>query len=109
MLAGEPVRAARLSREEGRLVRVGAAGGRIAVRWDTTSLTVREIEPPEADPAEARAELARRHVHAFGPTTPRTFAWWAGMHPRGARQVWQQLARDAAGRLRGATGVDPGP
>ncbi len=92
LLAGEPKRAARLTREEGRLVRVGAAGGRIAVRWDTSSLTVREIEAPDIDPAAARAELARRHVHAFGPTTPRTFAWWAGTHPRGARQVWEQLA-----------------
>nr|WP_269091114.1 crosslink repair DNA glycosylase YcaQ family protein [Actinopolymorpha cephalotaxi] len=92
MLAGEPVRATRISRDEGALVRVGAAGGRLAVRWDTTSLTVREIAPPDVDPAAARAELARRHVHAFGPTAPPTLAWWAGMHPRGARQVWQQLA-----------------
>ncbi|MET9021581.1 crosslink repair DNA glycosylase YcaQ family protein [Actinopolymorpha sp. NPDC004070] len=92
MLAGGPVRATGLSRDQGQLVRVGAASGRIAVRWDTTSLTVREVEAPDVDPAAARAELARRHVHAFGPTTPRTFAWWAGMHPRGARQVWEQLA-----------------
>ncbi|SDS86257.1 DNA glycosylase AlkZ-like family protein [Actinopolymorpha singaporensis] len=92
VLAGEPVRGTRLSRDEGRQVRVGAASGRIAVRWDTRSLTVREIAAPDIDPAVARAELARRHLHAFGPTTPRTFAWWAGMHPHGARQVWRQLA-----------------
>lgn len=92
MLAGQPVRATRLSRDQGQQVRVGAAAGRIAVRWDTRSLTVREIAAPDVDPAAARAELARRHLHGFGPTTPRTFAWWAGMHPRGARQVWQQLA-----------------
>jgi hypothetical protein len=35
---------------------------------------VREVPRPEADFSEAHAELCRRHIHAFGPTTPGAFA-----------------------------------
>ncbi|WP_327634375.1 winged helix DNA-binding domain-containing protein [Kribbella sp. NBC_00482] len=73
-------------------LREACASGRIALRWNTTSLWVREVPRPEIDVAEARLELCRRHVHCFGPTTAKVYAWWAGMSPADARVVWDQLA-----------------
>ena len=76
------------------LARVAAAcaTGRIAIRWTTSALYVRERERPSIDPEEARIELCRRHVHAFGPTTPAAFAWWAGVSARDARKTFDLIA-----------------
>jgi DNA glycosylase AlkZ-like len=68
-----------------------APSGRIALRWTTSALYVREIARPDVDPEEARIELCRRHLHAFGPTTPAAFAWWAGVPIDDARATWQAL------------------
>ena len=65
-------------------VRAACATGRIAVRWTTSALYVREHQRPPIDPEAARIELCRRHVHAFGPTTATAFAWWAGISDRDA-------------------------
>ena len=74
--------------------RAACATGRIAIRWTTTAVYVRECERPSIDPETARIELCRRHVHAFGPTTPATFAWWAGVSVRDARTTFDLLARE---------------
>ena len=74
------------------LQRDTAASGRIAVRWTTSALYLREIVAPEIDLGEARVELCRRHIHAFGPTTPAAFAWWAGLSPADGRTTWKLLA-----------------
>jgi hypothetical protein len=37
------------------------------------------VPPPDIDPRAARLELARRYLHVFGPTTPESFAQWAGI------------------------------
>src|SRR5262249_31818968 len=79
------------------------ATGRIAVRWTTNAMYVREYERPPIDPETARIELCRRHVHAFGPTTPATFAWWAGVSVLDARKTFDLIAGelvpvDLAGR-----------
>jgi hypothetical protein len=71
--------------------RAACATGRIAVRWTTSALSVRELERPSIDPEAARAELCRRHVHAFGPTTPAAFAWWAGVPGRDARKTFELI------------------
>ncbi|MFI5692351.1 DNA glycosylase AlkZ-like family protein [Kribbella sp. NPDC051586] len=76
----------------GRELREACASGRIAVRWDTSSLWAREVPRPTIDLAEARVELCRRHVHCFGPTTPKAFSWWSGLSPADARVVWGLLA-----------------
>jgi Winged helix DNA-binding domain len=68
------------------------ASGRIAVRWTTSALYVSEVPRPETDFDEAHTELCSRHIHAFGPTMPGAFAWWAGLPPQDARQVWTRLA-----------------
>jgi hypothetical protein len=76
----------------GHELREACASGRIAVRWDTTSLWVREVPRSEIDVSEARLELCRRHVHCFGPTTPKAFSWWSGLSAADARAVWGLLA-----------------
>jgi hypothetical protein len=73
-------------------LRAACLSGRIALRWTTSSLWVREVPRPDIDLDEARLKLCRRHVHRFGPTTPKTFAWWAGLSPADARQVWASLS-----------------
>jgi hypothetical protein len=44
------------------------------------------------DTETARMELCRRHVHAFGPTTPPAFAWWAGVSVQDARKTFDLIA-----------------
>jgi hypothetical protein len=73
-------------------LREASASGRLALRWTTSALYVREIFPPPVDPQQASIELCRRHVHAFGPTTPGAFAWWAGITPADARRTWARLS-----------------
>ena len=74
------------------LVRAACATGRIAIRWTTSALYARECERPSIDPETARIELCRRHVHAFGPTTPAAFAWWAGVSSGDARTTFDLIA-----------------
>jgi hypothetical protein len=66
--------------------------GRFAVRWTASALHVWEQPAPSIDPEEARLELCRRHIHAFGPTTSAAFAWWAGVPWRDAQHTFALLA-----------------
>lgn len=70
------------------------ASGRIALRWTTSALYVREVDRPAIDPDTARRELCRRHLQGFGPTTAACFSWWSGLSRADAAEVWQQLAAD---------------
>lgn len=74
------------------LAKPGCATGRIVVRWTANAVYVRERERPPIDQETARMELCRRHVHAFGPTTPPAFAWWAGVSVRDARKTFDLIA-----------------
>jgi Winged helix DNA-binding domain len=85
-LAAQPAPARRLPG-----VRSVCATGRFAVRWTTSALFVWEQPPPSIDPEVARIELCRRHVHAFGPTTPAAFAWWAGVSAQDARHTFDEM------------------
>jgi hypothetical protein len=67
------------------------ATGRFAVRWTTTASLISEHPRPSIDPEQARIELCRRHVHAFGPTTPAAFAWWAGVSAQDAKRTFEVL------------------
>jgi hypothetical protein len=67
------------------------ATGRFEVRWTTTTSHVFEHPRPSIDPEAARIELCRRHIHAFGPTTPAAFAWWAGVSSRDAQHSFAVL------------------
>ena len=73
-------------------LRAACATGRIAVRWTTSALYVREHPRPSIDPETARLELCRRHLHAFGPSTAAAFGWWAGVTARDARTTFDLLA-----------------
>jgi hypothetical protein len=70
------------------------ATGRFAVRWTTSVLQAWEQPRPSIDPEAARIELCRRHIHAFGPTTPATFAWWAGVSLPDAQHSFDVLGRE---------------
>jgi len=54
------------------------------------------VPPPQADPRAARAELARRYLHVYGPATPVAFAAWAKIGPRYAAAVFEELAASLA-------------
>jgi hypothetical protein len=90
-LDGRELRIGRLPQDMQGTVRPAAASGRLAVCWTTSSLSVREVPLPTVDLYEARLELCRRHLHAYGPSTPVAFAWWAGMSTHDARQTWLRL------------------
>lgn len=73
-------------------LRYAAPTGRVLIRWDgARQPTVWTVPPPEVDPRDARLELARRHLHIFGPTTPGAFAQWAGIAPASARAAFDML------------------
>jgi hypothetical protein len=91
-LAARPQPARRLPGED----RAVCATGRFAVRWTTSAVQIWEQPAPSIDPEAARMELCRRHVHAFGPTTPAVFAWWAGVPPRDARHTFDVLRPELA-------------
>jgi hypothetical protein len=90
VLAGQPRPASTLPGQD----RAVCATGRFVVRWTTSALQVWEQPRPSIDAEAARLELCRRHVHAFGPTTPAAFAWWAGVPPRDAKRSFEVLASE---------------
>jgi hypothetical protein len=74
-------------------LRYAAPTGTVLIRWDgARQPTVWTVPAPEVDPLEARLELARRYVHLFGPTTPASFAQWAGIGPARARAAFDALS-----------------
>jgi hypothetical protein len=46
---------------------------------------------PKADTAKARAELVRRYLRCYGPSTPAHFAEWAGMTLGSAQSSWESV------------------
>ena len=49
------------------------------------------MPPPEADPRDARLELAHRYLHIYGPATPEAFAAWAGIGRRHGVAAFEAL------------------
>lgn len=63
-------------------LRYAAPTGRVLIHWDgARQPTVWTVPAPPVDPAEARLELVRRHLHVAGPSTPAAFGRWAGIKP----------------------------
>jgi hypothetical protein len=61
-------------------MRYATLTGRVLIRWEgARAPLVWTVPEPEVEPHAARLELARRYVHVFGPTTPESFARWAGI------------------------------
>lgn len=74
-------------------LRYAAPTGTVLIRWEGARRpTIWTIPPPDIDPFEARLELARRHLHVFGPGTAATFAAWAGIKPPRSRRAIDALA-----------------
>ena len=74
-------------------LRYGAATGRLLLRWDgARQPTVRVVPAPDVDPLDAGAELARRYLHIYGPTTAQSFARWAGIRPQSAATSFDAVA-----------------
>ncbi len=76
----------------GNRLRFAAPTGTILMRWEGARLpTIWTVPAPEVDPREARLELARRHLHVFGPSTPAAFAQWAGIGAPSGRATFDAL------------------
>ncbi|MBB4663689.1 DNA glycosylase AlkZ-like family protein [Conexibacter arvalis] len=75
----------------GRLCIAGRAG-----RQPLFARTDRWLGPQAAPEAvnrdEAAAEVVRRHLRWYGPTTPARFAQWAGIAPAQALRAWALVA-----------------
>jgi hypothetical protein len=73
-------------------LRYAAPTGRVLIRWEgARAPVVWTIPPPEIEPRAARHELARRYLHAFGPTTPVSFAQWAGIGLEQGTEAFDEL------------------
>lgn len=46
---------------------------------------------PSTLPASPEVELARRHIRAFGPTTPDDFSAWSGLSLTQSRTAWKEI------------------
>ncbi len=76
----------------GNAMRYAATTGTIAIRWEgARAPLVWRVEAPGIAPAEARRELARRHLRVFGPTTATSFARWAGISRPSATAAFASL------------------
>lgn len=74
-------------------LRYGAPTGRLQIHWDgAQDTTVWAVPAPDADPNEARLELARRYLHVLGPGTGESFGDWAGIRASRARATIEALA-----------------
>jgi hypothetical protein len=51
---------------------------------------------PPADPSKARAELVRRYLSCYGPSTAAHFAEWAGIAPAQADAMWRLVEGELA-------------
>ena len=81
----------------GNMLRYAAMTGRLLIRWEgARQPIVWTVPPPAIGEAEARLELARRHLHIFGPTTPAAFSQWAGIKAPRAQAAFDQLAGSLA-------------
>lgn len=74
-------------------IRYGAPTGTIRIRWEgAMSPTIWSVPAPKVDPIEARVEMARRHLHIFGPADPVSFGAWAGLKTPRAAAAYDLLA-----------------
>ena len=79
----------------GNAMRYAATTGTIAIRWEgARAPIVWIVAAPTIGPDDARRELARRHLHVFGPTTAEGFARWAGISRRSAAEAHASLERE---------------
>lgn len=79
-------------------LRYAAPTGRVLIRWEgARQPTIWTVPPPAVDPRAARLELARRHLHIFGPARAEAFAEWAGIAPWRGRATFDELVGSLTG------------
>ena len=79
------------------MLRYAAPTGAVQIRWDgARAPVVWTVPAPDVDPRDARRELARRHLHVFGPTTPGSFAVWAGIGAGAGAKAFDDLHDELA-------------
>jgi hypothetical protein len=79
----------------GNNLRYAALTGTLAIRWEGARRPlVWTVPPPEISRTEATLELARRHLHVFGPTRAEAFAKWAGLGAREAVRAFEDLGAE---------------
>ncbi|MFE3513940.1 winged helix DNA-binding domain-containing protein [Streptomyces sp. NPDC059166] len=98
-----------------RVIRVLAADGRIRRdrprgSWTSSQFRWTAAEPwPSSDPAEARADLTRRWLLAYGPATEADLKWWTGWGIRETRAALAAVGAEEVLLDSGAVGwVSPG-
>ena len=78
--------------KDANLLRYAAPTGTVIIYWDgARQPDIWNVPAPDMDPHEARLELARRYLQVFGPTTPESFARWAGIGPRSGIDTFKTL------------------
>ena len=76
----------------GNNLRYAALTGRLAIRWEGARRpTVWIVPPPDITPAQATLELARRHLHIFGPARTAAFAKWSGIGAKESVRAFENL------------------
>ena len=79
----------------GNNLRYAALTGTLAIRWEGARRPlVWTVPPPTITPGEATLELARRHLHVFGPTRAEAFAKWAGIGAQEAVRAFADLGAE---------------
>jgi len=77
----------------GNAFKYAAPTGTLLIRWEgARAPTIWTVPRPEIEPHEARQELARRHLHVFGPATPESFGNWGGVGGPEARAAFEALS-----------------
>jgi hypothetical protein len=76
-------------------IRYATTTGTLQMRWDgARQPTVWMVPRPDVEPSAARLELARRHLHVFGPATPASFGTWAGVKAPSATAAFDSVGRE---------------
>lgn len=76
-------------------LRYAAPTGRVLIRWDgARQPTIWTVPAPDVEPREARREMLRRHLHVSGPGTATSFSDWAGIKPKRAAAIVDDLATE---------------
>jgi len=76
-------------------LRYGTTTGRLRIRWEgARQPLVWTVPAPKISEEEARAELIRRFVHIFAPTTPAAFLNWAGLRSTSVQDEFRPVERE---------------
>lgn len=76
-------------------LRYAAPTSRVLIRWDgARQPTIWTVPPPSVDPGDARRELLRRFLHVSGPATAASLGSWAGIKPKRAAAIVDDLAAE---------------